>query len=159
MDVYQFAMDFEMAGREYYLKLASESHGAAGKRIFTLLAEDEQQHYEYLKRMAQNNKITVESGNVSAAEAVFAEMLGTEELLGHMLPIDLYSHGITLEDKSIAFYREKSITETDPAARILFLKLYFEEKKHKLLLENILEMILEPERQLASPELERPLKP
>ncbi len=158
MDVYQFAMEMELAGRAHYLKLVAESPGSAGKRIFQILADEELRHYQYLKDMSQNSPIAVESGNVEAAEKVFTDMLGTDELLGYMLPLDYYTQGVQLEDKSIDFYREKSLTETDPTARILFLKLYFEEKKHKLLLENIMEMIMEPERRLESPELERPLK-
>lgn len=158
MDVYQFAMEMEKTGREYYLKLAEDTPAASGKRIFQILADEELRHYQYLQEMSKNSRVVVESDNVSAAENLFIAMLDSGEISGYKLPIDYYSQGVELEDKSITFYREKAMTETDPTARILFLKLYFEEKKHKLLLENILDMILEPERGLESPELVRPLK-
>lgn len=159
MDVYQFAMELEMAGREHYLKLVAETPSGPGKQIFQVLADEELRHYQFLSDMSQKTQVVVDSDNVGAAEKTFYELLGKEEgLQGYMLPIDYYTQGILLEDKSIEFYREKAKTEEDPAARIFFLKLYFEEKKHKLLLENIVEVIMEPERRLESPELVRPLE-
>lgn len=158
MDVYQFAMELETAGREHYLKLVEETPSEAGKRIFQVLADEELRHYQFLSEMSQKSQVIVDSDSVGEAEKTFYGMLEKQDLEGYMLPIDYYTQGILLEDKSIEFYREKAKTEQDHAARIFFLKLYFEEKKHKLLLENIIEVIMEPERKLESPELVRPLE-
>ncbi len=158
MNVYQFAMDMEMAGRNYYLTMAEEIPGESGKRILRILADEELRHYEYLKMLSENHKVVLETDNVAKAEQVFNAMLEGQEIVGYQVPIDTYSQGIKLEDASIAFYWERAQEESDPEVKVLFQKLHYEEKKHKLLLENILELILEPERQLESPELERPLK-
>ncbi len=158
MNVYEFAMELETAGRNHYLKLVEETPSETGKRIFQVLADEELRHYQFLSEMSQKNQAVVDSDNVADAEKTFHEMLETGDLQGYMLPMDYYTQGILLEDKSIDFYREKARTEEDPAARIFFLKLYFEEKKHKLLLENIIEVIMEPQRKLESPELVRPLE-
>lgn len=158
MNVYKFAMDMEMAGRQHYLNMAEEIPGASVKKILHILADEELRHYEYLKKLSENHKVALETDNVVKAEQVFNAMLEGQEITGYQLPIDTYSQGIKLEDASIAFYRERTREETNPEVKVFFQKLYYEEKKHKLLLENILELILEPERQLESPELERPLK-
>lgn len=158
MNVYQFAMDMEMAGRQHYLNMAEVIPGESGKRIFRILADEELRHYEYLKMLSENHKVALETDNVYKADQVFNAMLEDQEITGYQMPIDTYSQGIKLEDASIAFYRERAREESDPEVKVLFQKLHYEEKKHKLLLENILEVILEPERQLESPELERPLK-
>lgn len=153
MDIYEFAMEMEMEGRYHYLKMAEDSTEYSEKTIFTILAEEELRHYQYLSKMANKSWFKVKSDRVEVAEKAFTTMLGTESFSGHLLPIDLYAQGIQLEEQSMDFYRKKVMTEGDPAARMLFLKLYFEEKKHKLLLENILEVILEPEMHLESSEL------
>lgn len=159
MDIYQFAMGMEKAGREYYLKMADASPGHSGKRIYTILADEELRHYELLKAMGEGQTAPVLTEHLEEAEAVFQSLVGSGPLGEHLPGGEAYLQGIELEDKSIVYYRDKALTEEDPRARVLFLKLYFEEKKHKLLLENILEMIQEPEMQFASPELERPLTP
>ncbi len=158
MNVYQFAMDMEMAGRQHYLRMAEEVQGESGKRILNILADEELRHYEYLKMLSENHRIALETDNVGKAEQVFNAMLEEQDIKGYQMPIDTYSEGIKLEDASIAYYRERAREEQNPEVKVLFQKLYYEEKKHKLLLENILEVIMEPERQLESPELERPLK-
>lgn len=158
MGIYEFAMDFEMAGRNHYLKMVEETPSATGKQIFKILADEELRHYDLLKEMSQHSQVVVESGNMEVAEKVFNSLLGTDELQGYMLPIDYYTQGIILEEKSIAFYKEKAAAETDAAAKTVLQKIGFEEKKHKLLLENIRELMMESETRLASPELERPLK-
>lgn len=158
MDVYQFAMDLETAGRNHYLKLVEETPTEVGKRIFQILADEELRHYQFLSDMSRKAQVVVDSDRVGEAEKTFHELLETGDLLGHMMPIDYYSQGILLEDKSIEFYRERAREEEDPAARVFFLKLYFEEKKHKLLLENIVDLVEESTRKLESPELVRPLE-
>lgn len=159
MDIYQFAMDMEKTGREYYLKMAEAAPGHAGKRIYTILAEEELRHYNALESASKGQPVPVITDHFEEAEQVFKDLVGAGPLEGVLPAADIYGKGIELEENSIVYYREKAVSETDPRARVLFLKLYFEEKKHKLLLENILEMIQEPEMQLASPELERPLSP
>lgn len=158
MDIYQFAMEMELAGREHYLKMVEATQSAAGKKIFQILADEELRHYEYLKEQSRSSRVVVETDQVEAAEKAFTAMLGTEEFQSYPLAVDSYTQGILLEDSSVRYYKERAMTEPDTSARVLFLKLYFEEKKHKLLLENILEVIQEPEMHLESPELERPLK-
>ena len=71
MDIYQFAMDMETAGREHYLKMAEIIPGESGKRIFQILAEEELRHYHYIRDMSQGSRVMVEGDHVHSAEKTF----------------------------------------------------------------------------------------
>lgn len=72
------------------------------------------------------------------------------------MPIDTYSEGIKLEDASIVL-SGAGTGGTESGSKGSFPEALLRRKETRYA-GNILEVIMEPERQLESPEFERPLK-
>ena len=51
MNLFDFAMKMEMDGKAYYEKLATDTPVAGLRTIFTMLAADEQKHYDAVQAM------------------------------------------------------------------------------------------------------------
>ncbi|MCT4633829.1 MAG: ferritin family protein [Firmicutes bacterium] len=154
MDIYEFAMDIEKKGKEHYLLMMEEAQNKGLKKIFKFLADEEEKHYRYIEAIKNKVKIELESDNLENAERVF-ELLISEEnknYSGVKDQIQAYQKAGEFEDKSIEFYKEQLNKHKDPLEKNIFLRLYFEEKKHKLLIENILEFVTEFEMEASSPE-------
>jgi rubrerythrin len=66
--------------------------------------------------------------------------------------IDLYKKAQEIEKMSRDFYLEKANQITDPSQHDIFLKVAEEEKKHYLILENIIDFVSRPDQWLENPE-------
>ena len=49
MNIFDYAMQMEYDGNKFYLDLAEKSKDRGIKSIFTMLAKDEQKHYDTFK--------------------------------------------------------------------------------------------------------------
>lgn len=147
MNIYEFAMEMELDGKKYYEDLSKKTDKKGLRTIFDMLAEDELRHYDIIKNFNENKEIKIESNTLKNANNIFTQMLqGTEDFSVNALELEVYKHAVNLEEESIEFYekhREKAKSEVERSA---FHKLILEEKKHKLILENILEFVGEPEK-------------
>lgn len=54
MDALQLALNNELKEREFYLKNAERTSNPVGKEMFAKIAEEEMEHYERLKQLAEN---------------------------------------------------------------------------------------------------------
>lgn len=154
MDIYEFAMDIEKKGRDHYIQMMDQSESKGLKKIFGFLADEEAKHYRYIEAIKNKLKIDFESHNLENAERIF-DILISEERENYTAikdQIEAYHKASEFEGKSIDFYKEQLNKHKDPLEKNIFLRLYFEEKKHKLLIENILEFVTEFEMEASSPE-------
>ncbi len=76
MNVFDFAMEIEKAGKVHYEKLAAEASTKEFKNLFSMLAAAEQVHYDVLQAM-KNGKdaVKAESTILEKAKNIFQGLL------------------------------------------------------------------------------------
>lgn len=153
MNIYTFAKQFEVDGREYYLKLAGESKSEYLKQLFTMLADDELKHYEIVSRLQEQDAEYVQSDSFQKVPTIFQKYLEQNESFeAEITKLEAYAHAVELEKESFEFYREQGEKAKNPIEREIFFRIANEEKKHQITLENLMEMVRKPEVWVESPE-------
>ena len=140
IDVLAEALKLELDGRQFYFRMVDRVEDDAGKAMFQQLAEDEVDHYTYIKRQykaLQEGKgwaAIPEMDLVAAIDAVSLVFPPDEKVL-ETLPDepteeDALLFGLSIEDKSFKLYHNSSERTDDPEAKKLFLQLAGAEQRH-----------------------------
>jgi rubrerythrin len=147
MTVYEFAQQMEKDGEKYYRTIAEKEVHFGLKVVLNRLADDELKHYQLILAMSNGDLRPFHRTTIlETAKNIFKIVQEKKENLSQSLSqIDIYSHGKEIEVQSEAFYLAKSRETDNPAERDLFIQLAGEEKKHLILLENIIEFISRPD--------------
>jgi len=158
MNIYKYAMKMEIDGEKYYRSLADTAGSEGIRNILTTLADEEARHFEVLKRMS-NNELDIEMASTDSLQDVkniFADMQGKgNEVSPDAEQIDLYRKAREHEEKSYQFYMEKSEEAEKDSEKVIFLKLAREEKKHMILMGNIVDFVAQPDLWIADAEFNR----
>lgn len=56
MNIYQFAMQMEKDGEDFYRRLSTEATVPGLAKIFTMLADEEVKHYKVVERLSRKEK-------------------------------------------------------------------------------------------------------
>lgn len=153
MDIFEFAINMERDGRQYYLDLVSKTSHTGLQKILTMLADDEQKHEQIIAQSRSGSCGMTETTVLEAAKNIFqqardfgdvADLSGDEAAL--------YRHAMELEQKSISFYLDRADQEEQPQQKQLFETLADEEKKHYRLLEGLVDFVTQPETWLEDAE-------
>ncbi|OPL09220.1 MAG: hypothetical protein AVO33_07085 [delta proteobacterium ML8_F1] len=139
MNILDFAMEFESKSREYYQQLANEVEIKELKDLFNSLAEDELRHIEVIRDMKEGSKVEFASKHLGEANDAFYELLGKEVTPQYLTKLIALDKALAFEDESMAFYKEKSESAATATERLVFFRLYFEEKKHYEVLNRLIE--------------------
>ena len=155
MNAYEYAMNLEKEGEEFYRKLAEEAKQPGLSKIFTMLANEEVKHYKMFKKLSKDSgAITIPNMEVfKEAKEIFAEM--QKDAVAYTFEdqqVDFYRRAVKTEDNAYEQYMEKAEEETNPQRKEIFLEIAKEELKHKELLEGILEYVEQPANWLESAE-------
>lgn len=156
MNILEFAIQMEQDGQDFYHELASKSTHTGIKNILNMLADDERKHQKAIEKAQTSRWDMPETTVLDNAKNVFRQMQdfgGQFDLSGD--EESLYRQAMKLEDKSIAFYRDKADQVSTPEQKALFLKLVEEEKKHFFLLENLVNFVGAPKTWLEDAEFTR----
>ena len=151
MNVFDFAMEMEDAGHEYYLSLAREATLPGLRTIFTSLAEDEWKHCEIFRKLKAGSQAQPipETGSLDTAQNVFSLLPRGDETLKDMKGVlEAYTHAMKLEAKSFRFYEDAAAKESNAGVKSLLLQIAAEERKHFNILENIYNFVNAPNQHL-----------
>jgi rubrerythrin len=152
-DIFEYAMQMEKDGEDYYRQLAQQTGNKGMRTILTMLADEEVKHYNTIEKIKTQQTQIVESEILTDAKNVFAQI---KESGGNfdfdISQVELYKKARDIEKKSRDFYTEKANEVTEKYQKELFLRLAIEEKKHYVLLDNIIEFISRPEQWLENAE-------
>jgi rubrerythrin len=148
MNVFDYAMQMEKDGENYYRDLAGRCPTEGLKNILNLLADDEVGHYNTFKALKEKKPGDI-AGTVILTDAknIFARMKEKEEETRFKFAIseiELYKKAIDIEKKSEAFYKEKAAEMDNSEAKKIFLKIAEDERKHQYLLKNMIEFLSRP---------------
>lgn len=146
MDIFEYAMKMELDGMKFYLELAEKASDKGVKKIFEMLASDENKHYNTIKDMQLNELAMPDTPILNDAKNVFEQMdTGEGEWEFPESEIDLYKEAMRIEEESRDFYSKKSEEMEDPGQREFLVRLAEEEKKHYFLLNNLLTFVQRPQ--------------
>lgn len=154
MNYLEFAINMELEGEKYYLEQAEKNKDNSLSTVFTMLAKDERNHAEILKK--QVNKLPFELEGTKVMTKYKSIFDGTEDLKSHINGIkeqlDVYRLALEKEKESIELYK-KMLSETDnDDEKLLFRYLIEEEKLHYRIFDEIIEHVSRPKEWVESAE-------
>ncbi len=153
MDIFEFAMQMEREGEQFYLELASKTPHKGLETILLLLAEDEKKHTRVIAAMQDETPPMEPTAVLDKAKNVFAQMKafgGRIDLAGD--EPTLYAEAMVLEQRSVSFYLDRADEVKNDDQKTLFKRLAEEEKKHYRLLEELAEFVKKPKTWLENAE-------
>jgi len=151
MNVFDFAMKMELDGKAYYEKFASETTIVGLKAVFTMLAADEQKHYDLVLAMKKGTRgVMTDSTVLEKAKNVFQELMADKFLAGGLhKSLDGYKYAMRVEADSVRLYVDMAEKEKNEETARLLLRIAEEEKKHYSIMENLYDYTLAPQNYLA----------
>jgi len=146
-------MKMEKDGEGYYRELAKKSATSGLSNIFTMLAKAEVAHYEIFRKMKEKEKVNVSHTKIlSQVKNVFETMREEKEMEGAITETELYHKALEAEKRSREFYLSKAGEVKDTSQQEIFRTIADEEKKHYLILQEIVDFVSSPQTWLENPE-------
>jgi len=153
MNIFEYALQMEKDGEDYYRQLAQQTSNKGMRTILTMLADEEVKHYNTIEKMKTAKTHMAETTILTDVKNVFIQIKESNEKLDFdMKQIELYKKAQDIEKKSRDFYLDKADEVKEKYQKELFLRLADEETKHYFLLENIVEFVSRPETWLENAE-------
>jgi rubrerythrin len=154
MDIFEYAMKMERDGEKFYRDLASRVGDKGLESVLNVLADEEVDHLRVLERMQANQECEVtESPVLVRAKQVFQDIAPrAKEFAFSSEEIELYRKALEIEEKSETLYRKKAAETDDECQRDLLLRIAEQERKHKFLIENMIEFMSRPKTWLEDAE-------
>jgi len=154
VDIYKFAMQMELDGRHFYMDLAKKTENAGIKNILTMMAESEAKHYNVILDMQKNDKAeySKDAEVLTKIKNIFTKMREEKEIDVDVSQVEFYKKALEIEADSEKFYLERADEEKDPHRKEIFLTLAKEEKSHCILLENIVNLVSQPDNWIENSE-------
>lgn len=154
MNIYDFAMQMEKDGENYYRDSAQKIDNAGLRKILGILVDAEVKHYNILQKMKDHEKVQMSDTEILAnVKNIFVKMKEENDTVGvNISQIGLYKKAQDIEKNSQIFYLEKADEVTNTSHKEIFLKIADEEKKHYFILKNILDFVSRPQHWLENAE-------
>lgn len=143
MDVFDFALQMELEGEEYYRGMAERVQYDELKKVLLALADDEHRHYKIIKQAQDQVFQQIEeepflekvknvfSGN---KDAEIITQLRSEQ-------IDVYRSALVKEKESVELYKKLQAESEKETVKNIFNQLMQEEERHAEQLEHIIDML------------------
>lgn len=150
MYVLNFALEMEKVGKEYFEKLAAESTLPGIKKIFNMLAVEQQQLYDTFKSMQSktDTPLLVDSQALERAMDVFGRIFN-EAAIGLLRnDLDAYVHAMRIEAEIVKFFEDMAQKEPNDDARMLLREIAEEEKNLYEAIESIHDFVAAPRSHL-----------
>ena len=154
MNIYDYAMQLEKDGENYYREAASRSTHRGLGRILTMLADAEVIHYDAFSKMKEHKSWQLSDTTIlKDVKNIFVKMReeGDLESIG-VSEIELYTKAQAIEKMTEDFYLEKATHVEDPTERETFLQVAGEENKHYFILQQIIDFVSRPDQWLEDAE-------
>ena len=149
MNVFEFCMQMETDGRNFYLEHAGKAELPALKNILLNLADDELKHYNLFQALRDGStaeyQVAGQTRIISNTRNVFQEMAEKES--GLKFPPDARSAWAKAQDvekKSEEFYRAEAAKCTDSNQKKILNEVANEEHKHWVALQHVSEFLDHP---------------
>jgi len=150
MDILEFAMQMELDGKAFYEKQAAATANPGLKKVLLSMAEEEERHYNYFKRLKENpddvNGTFTGAETVQKVKNVFQQMADSPQGLQFGEDeISAWTEALRVEEKSKTLYEEQAAKEADAGRKNLFLKIAAEEQNHIYMIDGVLMYAKQPQ--------------
>lgn len=150
-EIFKQAIIMEHRGKALYEKVSEQTNSDEVKKVFDIMAEEEQSHIEFLSKQfayyKKNNKFDKNDFSSQKKQEAIAENILTKQIIekisGSGFESAAISAAIDMENKSIEVYAKQAKETTDPNARELFEWLSNWEKGHLELLMDLNKQLTE----------------
>jgi rubrerythrin len=146
MDIFDIAITMEVKGAAFYRDLAKRASSEGFKKIFLMLAEDEDRHKETFEAMKEGSSVTVKTTNAKERAADIFKQFSKDEILKEESELSLYEEALEIELKSIEYYTAHLDETEDAKQRKVIEEIIAEERNHYDLIDQIIIMVERPDR-------------
>jgi len=151
IDILKEAILLERRGKAFYTMAARQTQSEAAKKIFTMMAEEEDDHIEYLSRQFAHYQKTHEflenEEYVEDPEEEVTMKVLTDEIKSQITAASFEAAAISaamdFEERAVAIYSERAEQASDPHEKELYEMLTEWEKGHHKWLHKINEDLKE----------------
>jgi len=152
MDIFEFAMKMEVDGKHYYEEQAAKTTQKELKEILKTLAEEEQRHFNFFKKMRDGetataaDEIKTSTPTLEKVKNIFVELGAdrTKKTFGEDQQA-VWTEALRIEEKAESFYREKAKEEKDEALKRLLILIAEEEQNHVHMISSVLTYLKFPD--------------
>lgn len=140
MEILRQAMQIEQEGQEFYLKAAQTTKDKKGQEMFDMLAKDEQNHFQIIRKQynalkSRNKWISspeIKKTHINLNEPLFPKDKETFEkvITTKSNDIDALLFGLDIENKSYDLYYKAASETTDTLGKTMFEFLAGQERGH-----------------------------
>ncbi len=152
MDILEFAMKMELDGKAFYDNQARKLKDKDLKKIFNLLAEEEERHYKFFKNMKEGNNeqaiknLSDSSKSLNTIKNIFIEMSGKSDNKSFAEDeLSAWKKALDIEEKAESFYRQKANEESNTDKKKLLNIIADEELNHIYMIEGVLSYLKFPD--------------
>ncbi len=153
MDIFEFAIQMERDGEQYYREMAAKTSHPGLQSIVLMLADDEKKHARIVSELQSAIPDMPSTTVLDSAKNIFQQMKqfgGEIDLSGDQE--QLYRDAMVLEERSISFYLDRADQVRQPEQKTLFKRLAEEERKHYRLLQDLADFVRRPKTWLENAE-------
>jgi rubrerythrin len=145
------AILLEMKGKAFYQNVAEKSDSEAARKIFQMMADEEDEHILFLSKQFQNYKKNqkfekpaeyVEHPEEEIALKVLTEQL-VKETNAASFEASAISAAMDFEKRAVKLYKDRAEEAVDPFEKELYTMLYKWEMGHEKALHEMNEMLRE----------------
>jgi len=145
MSIYEKAMKMELEGKEMYEEMLSKTTDAGLKGVFAQLAQFEDNHYQVFKSLADKSaKVEVEELALPSLKEIVFNLKKDAEQEDLDAVVEQYKQALALEEENEQIYLEFADNASSDEEKVQFLAVAAEEKKHKAVIQSIIECIEGP---------------
>ena len=148
MNIYEYALQMEKDGEEFYRELAENCQVKGIKTILIMLANEEVKHFNIIAQMQKHagKSPSAKTKVLENVKNVFASMKEEKaDLFFDASDLAAYRKAVDIEEMSLKFYQDKAAETGDKEEKQIFLRLAGEEHKHFRIMEYIVEFVARPE--------------
>lgn len=151
MNVFDFAMEIERSGRNFYRSVARETGSAGVRTIFSMMAEDEQKLLERFRAMKAAVRSTTmqDSSVLEGVASTLKDILNEREALQITDDLEAYQHVTGVEAAICRLYEDAAQREPNPEVQGLLRRIAAEERRELESLQRLFDFVNAPNEFLA----------
>ena len=149
-DILKTAILLELRGKAFYTTAAREARSDAVRKIFAMMAEEEDAHIKFLSRQfaefEKSGKFAKNEAENPAEDKVAAEILSEQvkkEISAAGFEAAAISAAIDFENRAVDVYQNRAVEATDPNEKEMYQVLADWERTHFRLLHKLDEELKE----------------
>ncbi len=110
MDIYKYAMQMEVDGRDFYLDMMKKTNNKGLKNILTMMADSEAKHYNVILDMQKNDKteFSVDTEVLTNVKNIFMKMKEEKDIDVDVSQAEFYKKALKTEADARKFYLERA---------------------------------------------------